>query len=140
MSTPDPTPPDEGGPRALLGPVAIRELADRLGVHPTKQWGQNFVVDANTVRRIVRAAEVTAEDHVVEIGPGLGSLTLALLESVGQVTAVEVDPVLAQALPTTVAEVAGEAADRLTFLHDDAMTVTDLPGPPPTALVANLPY
>ena len=139
MSTADPT-PDEGGPRGLLGAVAIRELADRLGVRPTKQWGQNFVVDANTVRRIVRAGRVTAEDHVVEIGPGLGSLTLALLDSAGQVTAVEVDPVLAGALPSTVDEVAPDLADRLHVVHGDAMTVTELPGTPPTALVANLPY
>lgn len=139
MSTADPT-PDEGGPRALLGAVAIRELADRLGVRPTKQWGQNFVVDANTVRRIVRAGRVTTDDHVVEIGPGLGSLTLALLESSAHVTAVEVDPVLAGALPTTVTEVAPDLADRLDVVHADAMTVTELPGVPPTALVANLPY
>ena len=139
MST-DPTPPDEGGARGLLGAVAVRELADRLGVRPTKQWGQNFVVDANTVRRIVRAGRVTGQDHVVEIGPGLGSLTLALLESAGRVTAVEVDPVLAGALPGTVADFAPNAADRLEVVHADAMTVTELPGPPPTALVANLPY
>ena len=139
MST-DPTTPDEGGARGLLGAVAVRELADRLGVRPTKQWGQNFVVDANTVRRIVRAGRVTGQDHVVEIGPGLGSLTLALLESAGRVTAVEVDPVLAGALPGTVADFAPNAADRLEVVHADAMTVTELPGPPPTALVANLPY
>ena len=139
MST-DPTTPDEGGARGLLGAVAVRELADRLGVRPTKQWGQNFVVDANTVRRIVRAGRVTEADHVVEIGPGLGSLTLALLESAGRVTAVEVDPVLAGALPGTVADFAPDTADRLEVVHADAMTVTELPGPPPTALVANLPY
>ena len=109
-------------------------------MRPTKQWGQNFVVDANTVRRIVRAGRVTGQDHVVEIGPGLGSLTLALLESAGRVTAVEVDPVLAGALPGTVADFAPNAADRLEVVHADAMTVTELPGPPPTALVANLPY
>ncbi|HCE60185.1 MAG TPA: 16S rRNA (adenine(1518)-N(6)/adenine(1519)-N(6))-dimethyltransferase [Janibacter terrae] len=130
----------DGSGVGLLGATKVRELADRLGVRPTKQWGQNFVVDANTVRRIVRAGGVTAQDHVVEIGPGLGSLTLALLESAGRVTAVEVDPVLAQALPGTVAELVPAAADRLEVVHGDAMTVTDLPGPPPTALVANLPY
>ncbi len=140
MSTAEPTTPDEGGTRGLLGAAAVRELADRLGVRPTKQWGQNFVVDANTVRRIVRTAQVGAEDHVVEIGPGLGSLTLALLETAGRVTAVEVDPVLAEALPGTVADFAPGAVDRLAVVHADAMTVTDLPGPPPTALVANLPY
>ena len=124
----------------LLGAAAIRELADRLGVRPTKQWGQNFVVDANTVRRIVRAGEVTADDVVVEVGPGLGSLTLALLEQARRVVAIEVDPRLAKALPETVATMApGRAAD-LEVVPADALRVTDLPGPPPTALVANLPY
>jgi len=133
-----PATPGEGG--SLLGASRVRDLADRLGVRPTKQWGQNFVVDANTVRRIVRAGRVTDEDHVIEIGPGLGSLTLALLESADRVTAVEVDPTLAAALPDTVAELAPGAADRLTVVPGDAMTVTRLPGPEPTALVANLPY
>ena len=124
----------------LLGAAAIRELADRLGVRPTKQWGQNFVVDANTVRRIVRAGEVTADDVVVEVGPGLGSLTLALLEQARRVVAIEGDPRLAEALPETVATMApGRAAD-LEVVPADALRVTDLPGPPPTALVANLPY
>ncbi len=124
----------------LLGAAAIRELADRLGVRPTKQWGQNFVVDANTVRRIVRAGEVTADDVVVEVGPGLGSLTLALLEQARRVVAIEVDPRLAEALPETVATMApGRAAD-LEVVPADALRVTDLPGPSPTALVANLPY
>ncbi|WP_245634459.1 16S rRNA (adenine(1518)-N(6)/adenine(1519)-N(6))-dimethyltransferase RsmA [Janibacter corallicola] len=136
MSTP--ATPGEGG--SLLGASRVRDLADRLGVRPTKQWGQNFVVDANTVRRIVRAGRVTDEDHVIEIGPGLGSLTLALLEGADRVTAVEVDPTLAAALPDTVAELAPGAADRLTVVPGDAMTVTRLPGPEPTALVANLPY
>ncbi len=140
MTSEHPTPHPEGGAAGLLGAARIRELAERHGVRPTKQWGQNFVVDANTVRRIVRAGEVTAQDHVVEIGPGLGSLTLALLETAGRVTAVEVDPVLAAALPGTVAEEAPGAVERLEVVHADAMTVTDLPGPPPTALVANLPY
>lgn len=139
MSSAEPT-PEERAPQGLLGAAAVRELAQRLGVRPTKQWGQNFVVDANTVRRIVRTARVGAADHVVEIGPGLGSLTLALLETAGRVTAVEVDPVLAEALPATVAALAPEAAERLEVLHADAMTVTELPAPPPTALVANLPY
>ena len=140
MSTPDPATPDEGGVRGLLGAGAVRELADRHGVRPTKQWGQNFVVDANTVRRIVRAGEVTAADHVVEIGPGLGSLTLALLGEAGRVTAVEIDAVLAAALPGTVADFAPDASQRLEVVHKDAMKVTELPGSPPTALVANLPY
>ena len=77
---------------ALLGPVEVRELAARLGIRPTKTLGQNFVIDANTVRRIVRTAELRADDHVVEVGPGLGSLTLALLPEVASVTAVEIDP------------------------------------------------
>lgn len=124
----------------LLGASHVRELATGLGLRPTKQWGQNFVVDANTVRRIVRLAGVGPEDVVVEVGPGLGSLTLALLTEVAAVTAVEVDPVLAAALPATVAARAPACADRLRVVHADAMTVTDLPGPPPTALVANLPY
>jgi predicted methyltransferase len=88
------------GSPELLGAARVRELAARLGLRPTKQWGQNFVVDANTVKRIVRLAGVTAADSVVEVGPGLGSLTLALLPEVAHVTAVEVDPMLAAALRT----------------------------------------
>lgn len=125
---------------ALLGPAQIRDLAGRLGVHPTKSWGQNFVVDAGTVRRIVRTARVSAGEHVVEVGPGLGSLTLGLLEAGAHVVAVEIDPVLAGALPRTVAERAPDAAGRLVVLPADALSVTELPGPAPTALVANLPY
>ena len=140
MSSDPSTAPDEGSGVTLLGAARVRELADRLGVRPTKQWGQNFVVDANTVRRIVRAGGVTADDHVVEIGPGLGSLTLALLEEAERVTAVEVDPTLAAALPGTVAAQGPAVADHLTVVPADALTVTELPGPPPTALVANLPY
>ncbi|MCT1618887.1 16S rRNA (adenine(1518)-N(6)/adenine(1519)-N(6))-dimethyltransferase RsmA [Janibacter hoylei] len=140
MSSDPSTAPDEGSGVTLLGAARVRELADRLGVRPTKQWGQNFVVDANTVRRIVRAGGVTADDHVVEIGPGLGSLTLALLEEAARVTAVEVDPTLAAALPGTVAAQGPAVADHLTVVPADALTVTELPGPPPTALVANLPY
>ncbi|MGW1375276.1 16S rRNA (adenine(1518)-N(6)/adenine(1519)-N(6))-dimethyltransferase RsmA [Streptomyces sp. NPDC002446] len=129
---------DDHGP--LLGPADIRELAATLGVRPTKQRGQNFVIDANTVRRIVRTAEVRPDDVVVEIGPGLGSLTLALLEAADRVTAVEIDEVLAAALPSTVAARMPDRADRFALVHSDAMHVTELPGPPPTALVANLPY
>ncbi|GAA1882646.1 16S rRNA (adenine(1518)-N(6)/adenine(1519)-N(6))-dimethyltransferase RsmA [Lapillicoccus jejuensis] len=129
--------PDAAG---LLGPAQVRELATRLGVRPTKQWGQNFVVDANTVRRIVRLAGVGADDVVVEVGPGLGSLTLALLPQVARVVAVEVDPVLAGALPGTVASLAPSYADRLEVRHEDALAVTELGEPAPTALVANLPY
>lgn len=123
-----------------LGAAQIREIAAGLGVRPTKQWGQNFVVDANTVKRIVRVAGVEPRDSVVEVGPGLGSLTLALLPEAGHVTAVEVDPVLAQALPQTVRRLAPAYADRLTLLQADAMRVQQLPDPQPTALVANLPY
>jgi 16S rRNA (adenine1518-N6/adenine1519-N6)-dimethyltransferase len=128
------------GSPELLGAARVRELAARLGLRPTKQWGQNFVVDANTVRRIVRLAEVGPDDVVVEVGPGLGSLTLALLPEVAHVTAVEVDPALAAALPQTVADLQPEHTDRLTVLHADALQLTAVPDPQPTALVANLPY
>jgi 16S rRNA (adenine1518-N6/adenine1519-N6)-dimethyltransferase len=124
----------------LLGPAEVRELAERLGVRPTKQKGQNFVIDANTVRRIVRAAEVAADDAVIEVGPGLGSLTLALLPEVARVVAVEIDDVLAPALAATVADRRPDLVDRLEVVHADALRVTELPGPAPTALVANLPY
>lgn len=136
MSTTDRDP--AAGP--LLGPADIRELASALGVRPTKQLGQNFVIDANTVRRIVRTAGVTADDVVVEVGPGLGSLTLALLEAADRVVAVEIDAGLARALPATVEARLPHRADRFALVHADAMAVTALPGPPPTALVANLPY
>ncbi|MGD7788440.1 16S rRNA (adenine(1518)-N(6)/adenine(1519)-N(6))-dimethyltransferase RsmA [Propionibacteriaceae bacterium Y1700] len=124
----------------LLDPTSVRDLAGRLGLRPTKQRGQNFVIDANTVRRIVRAAGVDADDTVLEVGPGLGSLTLGLLEVVGQVTAIEIDDLLAGELARTVATRMPTAADRLTVIEADALTVTDLGQPPPTALVANLPY
>jgi 16S rRNA (adenine1518-N6/adenine1519-N6)-dimethyltransferase len=126
----------------LLGPSDVRELAAALGVRPTKQRGQNFVIDANTVRRIVRAAGVRPDDVVVEVGPGLGSLTLGLLQAADRVIAIEIDELLARHLPTTVAARMPERADRFALLHQDALTVApeDLPGPPPTALVANLPY
>ncbi len=110
-------------------------------MRPTKQLGQNFVHDANTVRRIVNVAGVGPEDVVLEVGPGLGSLTLALLDVVDRVVAVELDPVLAQRIPTTVQERAPRLADRFDVVHMDAMKVLpkDLPVTP-TALVANLPY
>lgn len=127
-------------PGALLGPSDIRDLAGRLGVRPTKTLGQNFVVDAGTVRKIVRTAGVEAGERVVEVGPGLGSLTLGLLEAGADVVAVEIDPVLARRLPQTVAERMPAAADRLDVVAADALTVTELPGAAPTALVANLPY
>ncbi|MFD9907966.1 16S rRNA (adenine(1518)-N(6)/adenine(1519)-N(6))-dimethyltransferase RsmA [Streptomyces sp. NPDC059063] len=125
---------------ALLGPADIRDLATSLGVRPTKQRGQNFVIDANTVRRIVRTAEVRPDDVVVEVGPGLGSLTLALLETAAHVTAVEIDDVLAAALPATVEARLPQRKDAFDLVHSDAMLVRELPGPAPTALVANLPY
>jgi 16S rRNA (adenine1518-N6/adenine1519-N6)-dimethyltransferase len=124
----------------LLGAGDVRRLAESLGLRPTKARGQNFVIDANTVRRIVRAAGVEPDDVVVEVGPGLGSLTLALLPAVKRVVAVEVDQVLAQALPSTVQEFAPSLADRLEVVTADAMRVTSLPGPDPSAVVANLPY
>jgi 16S rRNA (adenine1518-N6/adenine1519-N6)-dimethyltransferase len=118
----------------LLTPSDVRALAERFGIRPTKTLGQNFVIDHGTVRRIVRVAGVTDEDVVAEVGPGLGSLTLALL------TAIEIDPALAAALPGTVADHAPELADRLTVVPGDAMRISEVPGPAPTALVANLPY
>jgi 16S rRNA (adenine1518-N6/adenine1519-N6)-dimethyltransferase len=127
------------GPR-LLGPADVRSLAASVDLRPTKQRGQNFVIDANTVRRIVRASGVTPDDVVVEVGPGLGSLTLALLGAARRVVAVEVDDQLASLLPSTVASHAPDHADRFELVHADALRLTDLPGPPPTALVANLPY
>ncbi|KQS68947.1 16S rRNA methyltransferase [Modestobacter sp. Leaf380] len=132
------TTPDVGD--GLLGPAAIRSLAQQLDLRPTKQLGQNFLHDANTIRRIVRTAQLRPDDVVCEIGPGLGSLTLGLLPAAAHVTAVEVDPRLAQLLPSTVAERTPGLADRLTVVTADAMKVTELPGPAPTALVANLPY
>ncbi len=125
---------------ALLGPAEIRDLAGRLGVRPTKTLGQNFVHDGGTVRKIVRVAGISEGDRLVEIGPGLGSLTLGLLEAGADVVAVEIDPVLARQLPATVAEYLPDAASRLTVVTADALTVTELPGDEPTALVANLPY
>ena len=127
-----------------LGPAEIRGLAERLGVRPTKTLGQNFVHDPNTVRRIARLAGVGPGDLVAEIGPGLGSLTLALLETGAAVVAVEIDPVLAAILPETIADRAPSAANRFRVITGDALTITaeQLTGPGglPTALVANLPY
>ncbi|MDU0291434.1 16S rRNA (adenine(1518)-N(6)/adenine(1519)-N(6))-dimethyltransferase RsmA [Saccharothrix longispora] len=126
---------------SLLGPADVRRLAAELDVRPTKKLGQNFVHDPNTVRRIVAAAELTADDVVLEVGPGLGSLTLALLPSCRALVAVEIDGKLAERLPVTAAERAPALADRLTVVHEDAMRVTAGSLPlAPTALVANLPY
>lgn len=125
---------------ALLGPADVRALAAELGVRPTKKLGQNFVHDANTVRRIVDLAGVRPDDVVLEVGPGLGSLTLGLLDAAARVVAVEIDPVLAARLPATAAARAPRASD-LTVLTQDALKLraADLPEPP-SALVANLPY
>ena len=124
----------------LLDPRTIRALAADLDLRPTKQRGQNFVHDPNTVRRIVALSGVGPDDVVVEVGPGLGSLTLGLLETGAQVTAIEIEPSLARRLPLTVAERMPEASDRLRVVESDALAVTALPGPAPTAVVANLPY
>jgi len=132
MSTIDPGP--------LLGPVEIRELAQRLDLRPTKTLGQNFVHDPNTIRRIVRAAELDETDVVLEVGPGLGSLSLGLLSLCGHLTAVEIDARLAAELPSTVAAHAPHRADRLSVIEADALALSAVPGPAPTALVANLPY
>lgn len=122
----------------LLGATEIRALAERLDVSPTKKWGQNFVHDANTVRKIVTAAKLHDGESVVEVGPGLGSLTLGLLEQGHPVTAIEIDPRLAAELPTTAAT-HGVAQGMLTVIQADALAVTELPAAP-TAIVANLPY
>lgn len=123
----------------LLGATEIRALAASLNSRPTKKFGQNFVIDPNTVRRIVTQAQVCETDVVVEIGPGLGSLTLALLPNVAKVLAVEIDPVLAGALPATIALHAPNLKDNLTVINADAMRIEELPLQP-THLVANLPY
>jgi 16S rRNA (adenine1518-N6/adenine1519-N6)-dimethyltransferase len=120
---------------ALLGPAEIRDLAARLGMTPTKRLGQNFVHDPNTVRRIVAAADLRPDDVVLEVGPGLGSLTLGLIGTARHVHAVEIDPVLAEQLPET-----ARHADNLTVHTADALKITAIEDPQPTALVANLPY
>lgn len=122
---------------SLLGPAEIRDLAELLDVTPTKKLGQNFVIDANTVRKIVKVAKVEHGDSVVEIGPGLGSLSLGIVEAGASLVAVEIDGRLAAQLPTTFAQMAPEA--KLTVIHEDAMKIMELPDAP-TRLVANLPY
>jgi 16S rRNA (adenine1518-N6/adenine1519-N6)-dimethyltransferase len=122
----------------LLSPADTRALAQRLGVAPVKSRGQNFLVDPNTVRRIVRLADLVPYQPVLEIGPGLGSLTLGLLDSGARVTAVEIDPTLAAALPNTARERAEAAADSLTVVTGDALRIR-IPGEP-EVLAANLPY
>ncbi|CAB4628800.1 MAG: 16S rRNA (adenine(1518)-N(6)/adenine(1519)-N(6))-dimethyltransferase RsmA [Actinobacteria bacterium] len=121
----------------LLGAADIRELASRLDVTPTKKLGQNFVTDPNTIRRIVAAAKLNGTETVVEIGPGLGSLTLGLLEVAKDVIAVEIDPKMAAELESTVAKRA--PGTNFTLVRNDALKVTQLPSEP-NALVANLPY
>jgi 16S rRNA (adenine1518-N6/adenine1519-N6)-dimethyltransferase len=124
----------------LLGPGDVRRLVAAIGLRPTKSRGQNFVVDPNTVRRIVRTAALEADDVVLEVGPGLGSLTLALLPAAARVVAVEIDPVLADALPPTVSRRLPSMVGRLEVVTADAAGLDSVPGPAPTALVANLPY
>jgi 16S rRNA (adenine1518-N6/adenine1519-N6)-dimethyltransferase len=122
----------------LLGAAQIRELAAQLDLKPSKSLGQNFVIDSNVCTKIVRTAGVTSDDTALEIGPGLGSLTLAMLEVAKSVIAVEIDPRLAQQLPLTVAE-HFEHPENLIVINKDALAVHDLPVEP-TVLVANLPY
>ena len=122
---------------SLLGPAEIRDLAEQLDLQPTKKLGQNFVVDGNTVRKIVRTAGVASGDHVLEVGPGLGSLTLGMLELGARVTAIEIDSRLAAQLPHTVQLM--QPGAELAVITDDALRVPEVPGAP-TALVANLPY
>jgi 16S rRNA (adenine1518-N6/adenine1519-N6)-dimethyltransferase len=132
--TEQPTPP---AAPTLLGPAEIRDLAEMLGVNPTKKLGQNFVIDGNTVRRIVKVAAVKPGETVVEVGPGLGSLTLGILEVGAEVVAVEIDDRLAEQLPLTVQLM--QPAAQLTVIRADALKIAELPGDP-TRLVANLPY
>ena len=129
----------------LLGAADIRRIADQAGIHPTKRLGQNFVIDPGTVRRIVRLAGVKPGQSVLEVGPGLGSLTLGLLEAGCLVTADEIDSGLARRLPQTVSERMPEALDRLTVINRDALTLTpqlagDAGRSADLTLVANLPY
>ena len=122
----------------LLGAAEIRELAAKLDLKPSKSLGQNFVIDSNVCTKIVRTAGVTADDIALEIGPGLGSLTLAMLEIAKSVVAVEIDPRLAQQLPLTVAD-HFDHPENLTVINKDALAVDELPIQP-SVLVANLPY
>ena len=122
----------------LLGAAQIRELAAQLDLKPSKSLGQNFVIDSNVCTKIVRTAGLTSDDIALEIGPGLGSLTLAMLDVAKSVIAVEIDPRLAQQLPMTVAQ-HFEHPENLTVINKDALAVNELPVAP-TVLVANLPY
>ncbi|MFD2841723.1 16S rRNA (adenine(1518)-N(6)/adenine(1519)-N(6))-dimethyltransferase RsmA [Populibacterium corticicola] len=127
-------------PNSLLGPAQIRELAASFGITPTKSKGQNFLHDAGTVRKIVRTSGVVPGERVVEVGPGLGSLTLGLLEAGCSVIAVELDTELAPHLKATAERFVPGSAERLDVVQGDALEVTELPGEQPTAFVANLPY
>jgi len=122
-----------------LDATRIRALASSLGLRPSKGRGQNFLFDANTVRRIVGLAEIDDNDRVLEVGPGLGSLTAGLLHTGAQVVAVEIEPVLAHELPITMAELAPDKVGNLTVLEEDALRMGPVI-PEPTMLVANLPY
>jgi 16S rRNA (adenine1518-N6/adenine1519-N6)-dimethyltransferase len=126
----------------LLGATVIREIASKLDIVPTKKLGQNFVIDPNTVRYIVDQSHITEADIVLEVGPGLGSLTLGLLAKANKVVAIEIDSRLAQELPHTVQRFAPDLTDRLTVIEADALKITpdQLGGVEPTAIVANLPY
>lgn len=123
----------------LLGAQEIRELADMLGIRPTKTLGQNFVTDPNTIRRIIATAKISPDETVVEVGPGLGSLTLGILDAAKDMVAVEIDPPLAEQLPATIAKMRPGSEARIDVVLSDAMKVTELPRTP-SALVANLPY
>lgn len=136
------TPSEQGH---LLGAADIRRIAAEAGITPTKKFGQNFVIDPGTVRRIVREAHIGANDHVMEVGPGLGSLTLAILETGARMTAVEIDPPLAERLPDTIATFMPGALGRFRVVNRDALTVTpenvpDFNDDSSFTLVANLPY
>jgi 16S rRNA (adenine1518-N6/adenine1519-N6)-dimethyltransferase len=133
------TEPTAAAPAPLFGASDIRRLAEEIGIRPTKTLGQNFVIDGNTIRRIVSVANIGPTETVLEVGPGLGSLTLGLLDAAQTVVAVEIDPVLAAKLPETVKAWRPEAADSFHLVQADAMKVTSLPVEP-TAIVANLPY
>jgi len=133
------TEPTAAAPAPLFGASDIRRLAEEIGIRPTKTLGQNFVIDGNTIRRIVSVANIGPTETVLEVGPGLGSLTLGLLDAAQTVVAVEIDPVLAAKLPETVKAWRPDAAGAFHLVQADAMKVTSLPVEP-TAIVANLPY
>ncbi|CAB4342546.1 unannotated protein [freshwater metagenome] len=123
----------------LLGAADVRRLAASVNISPTKKWGQNFVIDPNTVRRIVELGNVTSSDVVLEVGPGLGSLSLAILERGARVVSVEIDPELADKLPDTIAEYAPDSLGQFSVVNADALRITTLDYAP-TKLIANLPY